>query len=112
MDAPLMLTTPGITQKEYALDPLGTEAELTPGPSDANPFRSPEERAVVEASVEKDRQQRAAPTVDRAEPDAIHLPFDTAYDDPTAGRDPYAFDDVAPTLETSYPLPDHDGPMF
>jgi len=35
---PFFQTTPGITEPDFARDPLGTEGELTAGPDDQNPF--------------------------------------------------------------------------
>lgn len=36
--------TPGITRKKLTRDPLGTEAELTAGPDDFNPYETASKR--------------------------------------------------------------------
>lgn len=33
-----MRVTEGITEPHFTMDPLGTEAEMTPGPDDQNPY--------------------------------------------------------------------------
>lgn len=62
----------GITPMPLSQDPLATEGEATPGPDDVNPYEENER----EYGLNEDEiaQQR----------------------DPTAGNDPYSFDDVAP----------------
>lgn len=94
---PLMVCTPGVTRKRFTLEPLGSEGEMTPGPDDSNPFRSAEEREIVEAYRAKEAEQKAR-GVDTN--DTITLPFDDV--NPTSGDDPFAFDDVDP-LQMSGP---------
>jgi hypothetical protein len=65
--------TPGITEPRFCRDPLGTEGELTPGPDDYNPYDDPPPAGRdLEAGIDRD---------------------------PTDGRDPFLFDDVAEDLE-------------
>jgi len=99
----LMQTTPGTTCKRFCRNPLGTEGELTSGPDGANPYRSAEEREVVEQYQEKERRQRAGDVQlfktsnKRAEDTGgISHPMHTnsTVDDPTAGDDPFVFDDL------------------
>jgi len=53
--------TPGITIPNFSSDPLGTEAELTPGPNDVNPYET--------ASQRRDPTQGADPyTFDDVDP--------------------------------------------
>jgi hypothetical protein len=109
---PLMQTTPGITKMEFTQDPLGTEAELTSGPNDMNPFRSADEREVVEAYKAKEREQQAS-DVDLMAEEGVSLPFDNTVEDPTAGNDPFVFDDVSPMVnQLQLPFADADGPQF
>jgi len=65
---PFMQVTPGITEPELTELPLGTEAELTPGPNDVNPFRSEQERREVEEIItaQRERERRQGRTADRA----------------------------------------------
>lgn len=58
----------GMTKMPLSREPLATEGEATPGPDDYNPYDEPE-RKQAEASFGEAR-------------------------DPTAGRDPFVFDDV------------------
>lgn len=109
---PLMMTTPGITQMEFTKDPLGTEAELTSGPNDMNPFRSADEREVVEAYKDKERQQLES-DVDLMAEEGVSLPFDQTVQDPTAGDDPFVFDDVGSgVMDLRLPFAQSDGPQF
>jgi hypothetical protein len=112
----LMQTTPGITRKRFCRDPLGTEAEMTSGPADMNPFRSAEEREIVEAYKEKERQQVES-DVDLMAEEGVSLPFDEPAHDPTEGADPFAFDDVEmgtfelPGFDNIDPF-NNEGPRF
>jgi len=58
----------GITPAPLSMEPLATEGEATPGPDDQNPYD--------EQELQIERSQK------------------TTADDPTAGDDPYVFDDV------------------
>jgi hypothetical protein len=109
---PLMLTTPGVTEKVFTKDPLGMESEMTSGPPDANPFRSAEEREIVEAYKAKEREQQAA-DVDLMAEEGVSLPFDNTVEDPTAGNDPFVFDDVGSgVMDLRLPFADSNGPQF
>jgi hypothetical protein len=109
---PLMLTTPGVTSMEFTAEPLGTEAELTSGPNTANPFRSAEEREIVEAYKAKEREQQAS-DVDLMAEEGVSLPFDNTVEDPTAGNDPFVFDDVSEgVMDLRLPFAQSDGPQF
>lgn len=109
---PLMQTTPGITQMEFTAEPLGTEGELTSGPNDANPFRSAEEREIVEAYKAKERQQLES-DVDLMAEEGVSLPFDEPSHDPTSGNDPFVFDDVgAEVNQLQLPFAQNDAPRF
>jgi len=110
----IMETTVGITFPRLSREPLMTEGEATPGDDRANPYRSVEEREYVER-VRQKRQVRedsrlwksglddAQVEVDPPEPGV-----DFVIRDPTAGDDPFAFDDAQPDLPTL----DFDGPKF
>lgn len=104
MDIPaLMVTTPGITEKRFTKDPLGTEGELTLGPDDVNPFRSAQERDQYEAYKERLREQQTD------QPRLVKVPFD----DPTDGDDPFVFDDVEGEIDdVGLPGLDSTGPQF
>jgi hypothetical protein len=88
--------TPGIVVPKFARDPLGDEGELTPGPDELNPATDPRARAYIEDLERKQREyarrddQIASTVPNPRNPD---LP-PARVDDPTAGDDPYAFDDV------------------
>lgn len=45
---PFMQTSPGLTIANISSEPLATEGEATPGPDDINPYRSEEERQMVD----------------------------------------------------------------
>jgi hypothetical protein len=108
---PLMQTTPGITETRFTQDPLGTEGELTPGPDGANPFRSADEREVVEAYKAKAEQQRQDSELFQTS--GIVLPFAQEIESPTEGDDPFVFDDVGGEInEVSLPFAGSDGPEF
>jgi hypothetical protein len=34
----MLYPTPGITEPKFTMDPIGTEAEMTEGPMDYNPY--------------------------------------------------------------------------
>ena len=108
-----MGTTPGITEKRFTQDPLGTEGELSPGPDDANPFRSAEEREIVEAYRAKAKEQEKADG-DLYETSGVVLPFaSNTNENPTEGNDPFVFDDVgATTDDVSLPFLENDGPIW
>jgi len=115
MENSFMATTPGITEKRFTVDPLGTEGELTDGPDSANPFASAEEREIVEAYRAKaDAQKKADGNL--YETSGVMLPFAASTNDtPTEGNDPYVFDDVGQaTEEVSLPFLDNqsDGPLW
>ena len=110
----LMKTTVGITTPRLSRHLLATEGEATPGDDRANPYRSVEEREYVERVRQKERDRRdgqlwksglddAQVEVDPPEPGV-----DFVIRDPTAGDDPFAFDDAEPELPTL----DFDGPQF
>jgi hypothetical protein len=96
MDDPLMHCTPGITKPALTAELLGTEGEMTPGPDEMNPYRSPEERAAVEETM----QRQQTPT--RSEPPDSEL-LDTVgvtpMGHPTRGDDPYVFDDASEEVD-------------
>lgn len=107
-----MITTPGVTEKVFTKDPLGMESEMTSGPPDANPFRSAEEREIVEAYRAKEREQQES-DVDLMAEEGVSLPFDNTVEDPTQGNDPFVFDDVSPMVnQLQLPFADADGPQF
>jgi len=107
---PLMQATPGITEKRFTADPLGTEGELTPGPDDANPFRSADEREIVDAYKAKQAEYEKA---DLHRTTGIQLPFMDAPKSPTAGDDPFVFDDVGEEVANlRLPFTNSDGPQF
>lgn len=98
-----MMTTPGITEKEFTKDPLGTEGELSLGPNDANPWRSIDEKEIVEDYKERLRQDRSE------QPELVKVPLS----DPTEGNDPFVFDDVAGEVgDVQLPFMENDGPEF
>jgi len=125
----LMLTTPGITEKKLTANPLGLESEMTAGPSDVNPYRSVQERELVERIKEKERQRADAQlfkTGDNSGGDtggvSHPLHSNSNVDEPTEGQDPFLFDDLNPELpafgdsdpfglEALSPFND-DGPQF
>ena len=92
-----MQTTPGITIPHITEDPLGTEGELTVGPDGVNPFNSPEEADIVAAY----REGFNKPRFER-------VPID----DPTAGDDPFVFDDVGPKVDSLRLPTGQTGPRF
>jgi len=108
---PLMQTTPGFTQKRFTAEPLGSEGELTPGPDDANPYRSADEREVVEAYQAKaEQQERENGTYQTS---GLVLPFAQEPDSPTKGNDPFVFDDVGKEVDkVRLPFSGNDGPQF
>lgn len=53
----MMQVNPGITSVNLSRAPLATEGEKSPGPSHINPWRSVEEREIVEELVRR-RQER------------------------------------------------------
>jgi hypothetical protein len=110
---PLMRTTPGITEKRFSADPLGTEGELTDGPDDVNPFRSAEEREIVLAYRAKQKEQEET-DIDAMASDGPTLPFAKPMkEDPTEDPDPFVFDDVGEQIgELRLPFADSDGPNF
>lgn len=112
MENPFIRTTPGITQKRFTRDPLGTEGELTDGPDDQNPFRSAEEREAVEAHKAKaERQQRENGTFQTS---GLVVPY-ADFVDPTQDDDPFVFDDIGefqlPGMESIDPF-NSEGPRF
>jgi len=120
----LMQTTPGTTCKRFCRNPLGSEGEMTSGPDDMNPYRSADEREVVEQYREKERAQRQGDlqlfkTSDKSAEDTggISHPMHTnsTVDDPTQGSDPFVFDDVGgfelPGFDSASPFNDK-GPQF
>jgi len=113
MENPLMGTTPGITEKRFTADPLGTEGELSPGPDDKNPFRSAEEREIVEAYRAKAKEQEKGDG-DLYETSGVVLPFaSNTNESPTAGNDPFVFDDVGEEVDkVSLPFLENDGPIW
>ena len=110
----LMKTTPGITTPNLTLEPLGTEGELSEGPDHINPHRSVQEREIVEQYKRKRREREDSELwksgLDEAqvEVDPPEPGVDFVIRDPTAGDDPFAFDDAEPELPTL----DFDGPQF
>ena len=69
----------GITPIPLSRDPLATEGEATPGPDDENPFEeNNREYGLEENEIAKQR-------------------------DPTAGDDPFLFDDIGADLEEMEP---------
>lgn len=90
MQNPLMRPTPGITEPNLTAEPLGTEAEMTPGPDDINPFRSERERRIVD-EIEAQRRTRARQPSEESLEDTLGM---DGIPNPTRGDDPYAFDDV------------------
>jgi len=108
-----MGTTPGITEKRFTADPLGTEGELSPGPDEANPFNSPEEREIVEAYRAKQEEQQRGDT-DLYQTSGVVLPFAASTDEtPTEGAEPFVFDDVTEaTDEVGLPFMESGGPIW
>ena len=78
----LMMTTPGITQKNLTAHPLGLESEMTVGDDQTNPYNSVQE---AEATREVERKQ------EEHEDDKL---FKTG--NPVGGSDPFLFDDLNP----------------
>lgn len=81
----------GITCIPLSREPLATEGEATPGPDDYNPHLEREAHAGLEQS--------------------------TIAEDPTAGADPFVFDDVGELvldleLPGVNPVDDEDGPRL
>lgn len=70
----------GITPMPLSRDPLATEGEATPGPDDFNPYEEHDRRYGLEG--DEIAEQR----------------------DPTAGNDPYTFDDVEPEFDFGFDL--------
>jgi hypothetical protein len=56
--ATLMHVTAGITEPNLSAEPLATEAEATTGPNHINPYRSEEERRIVEEIERVEREQQ------------------------------------------------------
>lgn len=115
----LMATTPGITQQKFCACPLGTEGELTPGDDNHNPYRSADEREEVERVAKKEKEREDSQvfktgTFDGSDTGGVDHPLhsDTVAN-PTAGNDPFAFDDLG---SSTFDLPsfdlDSDGPRF
>jgi hypothetical protein len=52
-----MQCNPGITTPNLTAEPLGTEGELTEGPDHINPYRSVQEREIVEQYKRKRRER-------------------------------------------------------
>lgn len=50
-----MQPTPGITDPKLCVHPLGTEAELTPGPNDYNPYDDVEDSQGIPHPFDNDR---------------------------------------------------------
>jgi hypothetical protein len=71
----------GITPMALSRDPLATEGEATPGPDDFNPFEE----------YETPRPQSSDKTTK---------------EDPTAGDDPFVFDDIADGAVSEPDLPE------
>ena len=86
MEDPLMLPSIGITEPKITKDPLGTEGELTAGPDEINPHNSVEEKEMVEAIEEKQRDSDLYKTV----PATLEFEFPN----PIQGNDPFIFDDI------------------
>jgi len=108
---PLMQTTPGFTEKRFTANPLGDEGECSPGPNEANPYRSADEREVVEAYQAKAEQQERDNGLFQTS--GLVLPFADQPDSPTKGDDPFVFDDVGGEVdELRLPFADSDGPQF
>ena len=120
----LMHTTPGITCQRFCQNPLGTEGELTSGPDNVNPYRSALEREEVERVRQKERQQRAGDlqlfktsSKDAEDTGGVSHPLhsNSTVDDPTAGDDPFVFDDVGgfelPDFDSTNPF-NNKGPQF
>lgn len=68
----------GITPKALSRNPLATEGEATPGPDDYNPYE--------EREAQRERESM------------------TLEDEPTAGDDPFVFDDLGESIgELEFP---------
>jgi len=108
---PLMQTTPGFTEQRFTKNPLGDEGEFSPGPNEANPYRSADEREVVEAYQAKaEQQERENGTYQTS---GLVLPFADQPDSPTEGNDPFVFDDVGEEVDkVSLPFLENDGPIW
>lgn len=98
MHEPYTNWVPGITVPKFSKDPLGDEGEITPGPDDLNPAVDPEARETIEEIKAKQRayarrDDRLVRTV--PQPQNPDLPPARLNKDPTAGDDPFVFDDVS-----------------
>lgn len=102
----LMQTSPGITQKRLTADPLGLESEMSNGPDNLNPYRSVQEREMVEEIERKEREREDSQlfktSLGASDTGGVDHPLhsNTNVDDPTAGPDPFLFDDLQPDLPT------------
>jgi len=96
---PLMQTTPGITEKRFTIDPLGTEGELTPGPDEINPYNSLAEKEEIEDYKTRLREDKSET------PELVKVPFDA----PT--EDDFIFDDMGHLGDVQLPMLS-DGPQF
>jgi len=113
----LMKTTVGITHPRLSRHLLATEAEASEGPNHINPHRSVREREIVEQYKRKRREReddqlwKSGMDEAQVEVDPPEPGVDFVIRDPTAGDDPFAFDDVD---SDSFDLPtlDFDGPKF
>lgn len=74
----------GTTAAPLSMEPLATEGEATPGPDDVNPYEAKE--------LEIERNSK------------------TTAEDPTAGDDPYVFDDVGEAVDEVQLPTLHDAP--
>lgn len=110
MEDPLMFPSVGITEPNFSRDPLGTEGEMSIGPDDINPYRSPEEREMVEQIKRKEREfaKRDNKTLQFTE-----NPVLGTMGNPLDGSDPYVFDDVSGEIEkVELPFADSTAPRF
>lgn len=111
MDQPYMVTTTGITKPELTAEPLGTEGEMTPGPDDWNPY----DEEVGKQGLRRLERERARGVGDSDVVRTVPQPGTltaSLEDSPTAGDDPFVFDDVAAEVgEVRLPEPG-PGPRF
>lgn len=95
---PLMSASPGITEPNLTAEPLGTEGEMTPGPDHINPFRSEEERQIVEdieRQIELRRGGEREPVGGELQETIGMRPLGN----PTEGDDPFVFDDLGSDID-------------
>jgi len=91
----------GTTEMPLSKNPLATEGEATPGPDDTNPYDE-REHEIAKQAQEPTRQ--SAPDV------SFGPPSDAS---PTAGRDPFVFDNVNPGVESvDLPGPEPEAPTL